>query len=90
MGFRGMVSGVLRHGIRGFEGRRQWGWGFEARREGFRGMAIWDREKQYFLYFCSTLMVKEGGGPVKCIFSWGEKPCSPPYYWGIGTQHRVH
>ena len=24
------------------------------------------------------------------VFSWGEKHCPPPNYWGIGPQHRFH
>ena len=27
---------------------------------------------------------------VKYVFSWGEKHCPPPNYWGIGPQHPFH
>ena len=26
----------------------------------------------------------------KYVFSWGEKHCPPPNYWGIGPQHPFH
>ena len=38
----------------------------------------------------NTFIEEEVAGKLEYVFSWGEKHCPPPNYWGIGPLHRFH
>ena len=44
----------------------------------------------YHLHTRAGELPRSASSHFKYVFSWGEKHCPPPNYWGIGPQHRFH